>query len=140
MQPISSVQGGYSSPDEKRIPVSASLTEPRFGQVHRDGEAVLSPDTDAQKVKLRNAARDFEAIFIRQILSSMHSTLDSGGMFGEGMAGSIYSDMMNTAIADKAAERGDMGLADILYRRMVKFIDPSEADTTLVNLDLNTKD
>ena len=47
------------------------------------------------------------------------------GMFGSGVAGEIYSDMMDTAVADKIAERGSLGLADMLYGQLVKRIDPS---------------
>ena len=83
---------------------------------------------DAQKDKLRDATRDFEAIFVRQLLNSMNATLMEGGLFGEGTAGAIYSDLMNSAIADRVTERGSIGLADILFQRMVKCIDPGEGD------------
>ncbi|MFC1485803.1 rod-binding protein [Candidatus Latescibacterota bacterium] len=98
---------------------------------HRQAEPVFSA-LDVQKAKLRNTTRDFEAIFIRQLLNGMNATLMDGGMFGEGMAGAIYSDLMISAIADKIAERGGIGLGDILYRRMVKFIDPEEQSGTAV--------
>jgi peptidoglycan hydrolase FlgJ len=83
---------------------------------------------DAQKAKLRKASRDFEAIFVRELLKSMRSTLQDGGMFGSGAQGEIFSGMMDDAVASKIAERGDLGLGNILYQRMVQKIDAT--DTT----------
>ena len=81
-------------------------------------------DLDQEKARLRQATRDFEAIFMRQLMAAMQQSLENGGMFGEGVSGGIYSDFMNSAIADKVSERGGIGLADALYRRIVVRIDP----------------
>jgi len=98
-----------------------------FGDIPRQLNKLSSlsknVDIEARKAKLRKAAEGFEAIFIRQILKSMRSTLTSGGMFGNGSVGEIYSDIMDNAISEKIAERGDMGLADIIYKQMVKSIE-----------------
>ncbi|MFC1561264.1 rod-binding protein [Candidatus Latescibacterota bacterium] len=93
-------------------------------------------DIEARKAKLRKAAEGFEAIFVRQMLKSMRSTLTSGGMFGSGSVGEIYSDMMDNAISEKIAERGDMGLADIIYKQMVKSIE-SENEPCIVKNNEN---
>jgi|GEM_PF-5129299 peptidoglycan hydrolase FlgJ len=83
-------------------------------------------DIDARKAKLLKSAKDFEGILVKEILKSMRSTLTDGGMFGTGSAGEIYSDMMDDAVANKIAGRGEMGLAQIIYKQMVESIDPSE--------------
>ena len=82
---------------------------------------------EAKKAKLLKAAKDFEGILVKEILKSMRSTLTEGGMFGTGSAGEIYSDMMDDAIAQKVSSRGDMGLAEIIYKQMVKSIDPNDS-------------
>ena len=86
-----------------------------------------------KKAKLRKAAESFEAIFIRQMLRSMRSTLLDGGMFGSGATGEIYSDIMENAIAEKMAERSVLGLADLLYKRMVKNIDTDNTSSGVEN-------
>jgi flagellar protein FlgJ len=78
---------------------------------------------ETRKAELRKAASGFEAIFVRQMLQSMRSTLSNGGMFGSGAMGEIYSDIMDNAISEKIADRGDFGLADIIYKQMVKSIE-----------------
>ena len=77
----------------------------------------------AKKAKLRKAAEGFEAIFIRQFLKAMRTTIPDGGMFGKGTVGEIYADMMDNAVADESAKRGTLGIADIMYRRLVTGIE-----------------
>ncbi|MFC1649943.1 rod-binding protein [Candidatus Latescibacterota bacterium] len=115
----------------------------KFGPLS-DGFKKLSPvieksDIEAKKAKLLKASKDFEGILVKEILKSMRSTLTNGGLFGTGTAGEIYSDMMDDAVANKIAERGDMGLAHIIYKQMVKNIDPNEYKDSLVNSENNVK-
>jgi len=80
----------------------------------------------AKKAELKKAARGFEAVFIRQLLHVMNSTVRNGGMFGEGAAGAIYSDIVENSLADVLSERGVLGIGDMLYRQLVVRIDPHE--------------
>ena len=89
--------------------------------------------SSVEERKLRKAAESFEAIFIRQMLRSMRSTLLNGGMFGSGATGEIYSDIMDNAIAEKMAERSELGLADLIYKRMVKNIDTDNTSSGVEN-------
>jgi len=106
------------------------------GQLNKLSSLRGNDDIVARKAKLRKVAGDFEAIFIRQMLKSMRLTLTNGGMFGSGSVGEIYSDMMDNAISEKIAERGDMGLADIIYKQMVKSIE-SENEPRIVKNNEN---
>lgn len=90
-------------------------------------------DIETRKAKLRKAAKGFEAIFAMQILKSMRSTLKNGGMFGSGSTGEIYSYIMDNAIAETIAERGDLGLADSIYKQMVKSIKSDDKSSTAKN-------
>ncbi len=84
-------------------------------------------DIETRKARLLEAAQDFEAIFVRQLLKTMRSTLTTGGMFGSGSIGEIYSDIMDNAVAEKIAERSGLGLAESIYKQMIKSI---ESDNT----------
>lgn len=109
------------------------------GQLNKLSSLRGNNNIEARKAKLRKAAGDFEAIFVRQILKSMRSTLISGGMFGSGSVGEIYSDMMDNAISEKIAERGDMGLADIIYKQMVKSIEAENKSYEVKNNKISIK-
>lgn len=57
------------------------------------------------------AAKQFEAYFLRQVLS----TMPKGAMFGgDGAASSTLHGMFNEVLADAVAEGGQVGLADEL--------------------------
>lgn len=86
----------------------------------RKGSAMLSDDAALKDKRLKQAATDFEAIFVRQFMRSMRTSMLSGGMFGDGSTGEIYADMMDAAMADQFAEKGVLGISDVIYRQLVK--------------------
>ena len=89
-------------------------------------KSTVKRDIQAEKAQLKKATRGFEAIFIRQLMSTMRSSMTEGSMFGEGVAGDIYGDMFDTSIAEVMSENSTLGLSDMMYRNMVKQIDEKE--------------
>ena len=79
-------------------------------------------NNDAEKVKLRKAAEGFEAIFLRKLLNTMRATMSENTMFGPGVSGEIYGDILDSAVADALAGKNILGFAGILYRSLVKSI------------------
>ena len=53
----------------------------------------------------------------------MRSTMSEGGMFGNGISGEVYADIVDNAVADIMSKRSALGIADDLYNSMVKSID-----------------
>jgi flagellar protein FlgJ len=80
------------------------------------------PSQSPAEQRLLDASRDFEAVFVRQLLAVMEQTLENG-LFGAGAAGDIYSDFLNGAIADGVARNGGIGFADALYRQIAPRLD-----------------
>jgi flagellar protein FlgJ len=75
-------------------------------------------DTVEATPEQRKAARDFEAIFLRQMLSGLEK--------GSGLAGAdksngaqIFGSMMVSALADTAAEGGGIGLSELILKAML---------------------
>ncbi len=75
------------------------------------------PDgTDEEQ--LRSVAEDFEAIFIKQMLESMRSTLNpENRLVDTGMAGEIYEDMLYDEYAQVMSKSGGFGLADMIVNQ-----------------------
>lgn len=88
-----------------------------FQTINRTGKQFT---LEQQKQRLKKASQDFEAIFARQLMKNMRSGLTEDSMFGSGVEGEIFSDMMDNAVAEKMAERGDLGIGDALYKELVK--------------------
>lgn len=64
----------------------------------------------------REVARQFEAIFLRQILSGLQKTDGHGG---DNSGDQLYRSMMIESVADSAAEAGGIGLSEVILRSML---------------------
>ncbi len=68
--------------------------------------------------KLKEAAQQFEAIFIKQMLSQMKSStraLTSGEVSSDRR---IYEDWQDDMLAGEMSKGGGIGLAEVLYRQL----------------------
>lgn len=71
--------------------------------------------------KAMDAARDFEAMFLRILLSEMRSTVVKSGLFGKGLATDIYEDMLFSQIADTlAAAKPGTGVKETIYNAIIR--------------------
>ena len=68
--------------------------------------------------RLYRACEDFEALFIKQMLSSMRKTVHKTGLMDGGMAEEIFEDMLYDEYALKMARSAGFGLSDTLYREL----------------------
>ena len=91
------------------LPVSA-LTA-----LHGAGAAKQAEPVDPKALK---AAKDFEAIFLRTLLSSLEKTtsINGGGKLNTGQ--STYGGMVVGALADNISSSGGIGLADIVAKSL----------------------
>lgn len=81
----------------------------------RDKEARLADSDDA---KLREACRDFEAIFIKQMLDAMRKTLGKDSLLDGGAAEEIFEDMLYDERSRIMAKTGSFGIQDLLYSQL----------------------
>lgn len=91
-------------------------------------------DYELKKEKLRKAAEGFEAIFIRQLFKTMRESMTENSMFGKGSTGEIYGDILDNSIAEKMAEKSEFGLADAIFKEMVKKLDMESKSDTVKNV------
>jgi flagellar protein FlgJ len=70
--------------------------------------------------RLRAATRDFEAVFIQQMLKVMRETVPDGGLLDGGQSEEIFSSLLDEHLAGLSAGEGRGGLADALYRQFVE--------------------
>src|SRR4051794_1576073 len=72
------------------------------------------------KEELQKAAKQFEGVFVSQLLEQMDKTVDrSSEFFGDGQAEETFRGMLNEKIADSIANKNGgsgLGLAEIIYR------------------------
>lgn len=69
-----------------------------------------------QDAKLRKTAQEFEAVFIKEMLT--HAGLDKAMASDSGIGGEAFSSMLVQTYAEGIAEKGGFGLADQVYRQL----------------------
>lgn len=78
--------------------------------------------SDADKVA--QACRQFEAVFLRQILQEARKTVISSSNSHDSAISGIYGDMINSQLADSISRSGAFGLAKSLQGQLVRQVLP----------------
>lgn len=72
------------------------------------------------KAAAREAAEQFEAVFLAQMLAPMFETIPTDSFMGGGHAEKVYRGMMVEEMGKSIAKQGGVGIADSVYREMLK--------------------
>lgn len=68
--------------------------------------------------QLREAARQFEALFVYQMFARMRETVSRGGLIKESVSEKIFQGMFDQEVSLKAADSGSLGLAELIYEQL----------------------
>ncbi len=82
-------------------------------QVSEVSQAKLPATKDAAQ-----AAQQFEALLIGEMLKSMWQTVPQGQLLSGSHEESLYRDMLNEAISNSIAEGRGMGIKDVIFKDM----------------------
>lgn len=95
---------------------SATATRAAHGSAGAAGAAAgRAARTDAE---LRKACEELESVFLQELLKEMRKTVPKDDLFGGGRGEDVFQSMFDQEIAKKMAERGGIGLAEVLYRQL----------------------
>jgi len=74
---------------------------------------------DEKRAALREASRQFEAVFMNQMISAMRKTVGEGGILNKSNGESIFEGMLDEEWAKKMASKtGPNSLSEILYKQL----------------------
>lgn len=77
-------------------------------------------DTGASPQAARQAAQDFEAVFIAQMLAPMFESLGTDALFGGGPGEEIYRSILVDEYGKAVARSGGLGIADTVQREILR--------------------
>ncbi len=77
---------------------------------------------DEKLKKLSDSAKDFEAIFVHNLIKAMRSSIPKNGLISGGNAENIYQDMLDENYSKTIVKRADMGIAKSIYEQFSKNI------------------
>jgi Rod binding domain-containing protein len=80
------------------------------------------------EAKARKTAQDFESMFLEQTLDRLFASGGADGPLGDnGMGGEVYRSMLVKEYAGNLAKSGGVGIADQVYREILKMQEGSHA-------------
>ena len=80
---------------------------------------LASPGTSKTNKQLKSLSKQFESIFVHQLLKSMRSTVQKTGLF-DSHATNMYESLHDEEMAKLMTEQKGIGLADVIYRDLTR--------------------
>ena len=78
------------------------------------------PNKGQRQEGLKDAAQQFEAVFIQQMYKEMRKTVPDDGLIQRGNADDVYAQMLDLEAAKVTAQQGGIGLADLMMEQLAK--------------------
>lgn len=103
------------------------------GTVQSAGGIATAPNGAAPPAKdptAWQAAEAFEAMFLYQVFDAMSAGLSTGGPFGGGPAEGSFRAMLNEKYAGAMSRAGGVGIADNIYREIIRLQEARYDGTT----------
>lgn len=72
----------------------------------------------AQPTTIREAAQQFESIFVGQLMDAMRRTSPKGGALTPGGGEEMFRQMFDQEIAQRISLRGGVGIGELLYKQL----------------------
>lgn len=115
--------------DALQLPVGTILEGAQArNQQARVADLSARADDGEDVVGLQRTAKEFEAVFMNQLLKSMRATVPESKLFNSGGATKFYQQMHDTELArNMVGGQGGMGLADLIVQQFSGAVDREQA-------------
>ncbi len=77
----------------------------------------------SDEAKLRDAANDFEAIFINQMLKTMRKTSFESDLLPKSEGEKVFQSLLDEQYAQISAKSGSLGLGEMIYQQLKPKVD-----------------
>jgi Rod binding domain-containing protein len=85
--------------------------------------AIPKPAAATTDAQLRAVAKEFEAVYLAEMLTGMGASREPE-TFGGGFGAEAFSSLLNGAYAERMVERSSTGIAELVYRQLRGAIEP----------------
>lgn len=75
---------------------------------------------------LMEAAEQFEALFLYQLMSEMRRTVPDTDLLGNRQAEKLFQSMLDQEMATHSAKSQGVGLAKMIYEQMSRYVDDED--------------
>jgi len=98
-------------------PIAAAMMRQQAAGALEPKTPALTPSGEDPEA-IRDAARQFESVFLHQVFKTMRSTVPKGGLVDSGFGGEVFTDMLDQQYAEIASANGQVGLAGIIAAQL----------------------
>ncbi len=84
---------------------------------------ILKVGKNSQKVEIRKAAEEFEAIFMEIVLKSMRESVNQSGLINGGNGESIFRSMLDSEYAKSMSSQNMTGIATAIEKHLTGLVD-----------------
>lgn len=85
-----------------------------------DSVVPQEPTKREEHPEVRKVAKQFEALFVNQMISAMRKTVTKGGLVPESNAERVYQSMLDSQHAEKMADTEQLGLSQMIYDHLLR--------------------
>lgn len=96
-----------------------------LGTLKSRAENLDAAKQSGQMKKIEDAAKDFESVFISEMIKPMFNGIETDGMFGGGKSEEIFRGMMIDQYGKMLSDNGGIGLADHIKEAMIQMQESS---------------
>lgn len=82
--------------------------------------SILIKPLEEENPELRKVAKQFEAVFINQMIGAMRKTVPSGGLIPESNAERVFKGMLDSENAQRMADSEQLGLSQMIYEHLLR--------------------
>lgn len=100
--------------------IDNSTAQLRDSNVTRNLEALASSQTEGVPKDIKQAATEFEAVFISHMLQFMFSGVESDEIFGGGYAEEVYRSMLVDEYGQVMSRTGGIGISEVVQRQLME--------------------
>ena len=75
---------------------------------------------EVENPEIRQVARQFESIFVNQMVGAMRKTIIKDGLIPESNAEKMYQSLLDAEYAQKISETDQMGLSNMVYDHLLR--------------------
>lgn len=100
--------------------LAATAAQARDAYVSGRQQGLMGAAKGMSRAQIGEAAQDFEAFFLSQMLQPMFNTVKTDSLFGGGPGEDVWKSMMVDEYAKEIARTGGLGIADQVMKVMIQ--------------------
>lgn len=86
----------------------------------------LGKRTSKSQKALQEAAEQFEALFLYQLMEEMRKTVPESDLLGNRQAEKIFQSMLDQEITTNSSQAQSVGMARMIYEQMSRFVSDND--------------